>query len=239
MRFVVVASLFALAGCPVNARSALDENNNGSGGSSPVTECSVARDCAPAGAKCCDCPTHAVPTTDSSYRACLDVQCQPKSCGSPTYADCEAGKCVLKCSPIQCDLSCSDGFVTDANGCLTCECAAIAGECSGDNECARVRDDCCGCQLGGEDTAVPVSQVQAHDAKLMCPPDPSCPGGNTCAPDLSPRCVQGSCALVSGTLPPTACGRSDLMACATDTVCILNANDTASMEGVGVCLPPP
>jgi len=238
MRTIVAAFLLLLAGCPTSAKQALDETGDGAG-SSPVLECQRAADCAPAGAKCCDCPTHAVPTTDASYRACLDVMCQPKSCGSPTYADCDAGKCVLKCSPVECNQSCGDGFVTDDNGCLTCECAPTQGECSIDTDCARVANDCCGCDNGGEDTAVPVSQIQAHDGKLMCPANPSCPGGNSCAPDLAARCVQGACALVSGTLPPNACGRADLAVCAVDTVCTLNADDTATMEGVGVCLPVP
>jgi hypothetical protein len=90
--------------------------------------------------------------------------------------------------------------------------------------------------MGGNDTSIPASEVGAHEAELMCPTNPSCPMVNTCAPDLAAHCVAGECTLVSGALPPNACGRPDLPACASK--CTLNANDQATMQGVGVCLLP-
>ena len=108
-------------------------------------------------------------------------------------------------------------------------------ECGLDSDCARVRDDCCGCERGGEDTAVLASQVAAHDAALNCSANPACPEVSTCAPDLAARCVQGTCSLVSGGLPADACGRADLAACPVSQVCTVNADEQATMYGVGVC----
>lgn len=238
-----------LAGCPAGvSREALDAegddaSDGGGGGAGGVSaECAIDSDCIAAGPKCCDCPTYAVPTTDPSQMACLDVDCAPQSCGSPMQAACDLGHCVLECAPVACDATaCPSGFATDGNGCLTCECAADPGtglsECAVDSDCTRVRDDCCGCAMGGEDTAVPTSEAAAHDAALMCPTNPSCPGVDTCAPDLAARCVQGGCALVAGPLPDNACGRADLPACPEGEACYVNANDQASMHGVGTCQP--
>src|SRR5690606_40804527 len=73
------------------------------------------------------------------------------------------------------------------------------------SDLARARDDCCGCARGGMDTAVPASEVAAHEAALMCPQDPSCPDVDTCAPELAARCIAGACTLVAGALPANAC----------------------------------
>jgi hypothetical protein len=157
-------------------------------------------------------------------------------------AACKAGYCTLVCSPVDCDptISCDAGFATDANGCLTCECAGatdVGGECTTDTECARVRADCCGCENGGSDTAVRASDANTFDNSLNCPANPTCPGGNACAADLAARCVQGTCSLVAGPLPAGACGRADLPACASSERCYVNASDQATMHGVGVCQP--
>jgi hypothetical protein len=248
MRFLVLAFTLALAGCPASLENDASQggdgagSGSGSGGAGVPAECHVAADCAPAGPKCCDCPTHAVPKVDPSYKACANVECPMPACGSPMEADCQAGQCVLVCSAVACDMSvsCADGFATDANGCLTCGCAVPdGGECAVDGDCARVRADCCGCMMGGNDTAVPASQVAAWEAQLMCPPNPSCPAVNTCAPELAARCIAGTCTLVAGALPANACGRPDLPACPTGELCTVNANDQATMQGVGVCLPAP
>jgi hypothetical protein len=239
MRLVIVALLVLSAGCPAKlaARSEDDGAGMGSGGAGAPSECDVASDCVAAGPRCCDCPTHAVPATDPAQRACDEVDCEPMSCGSPLEPACEGGRCVLACSPVACDgASCAYGFVTDVNGCLTCECAAPpAMECGLDADCARVREDCCGCAMGGEDTAILASEVALHDASLGCPTTPACPGFDTCAPDLAARCVQGMCALVSGAPPADACGRADLPACPVSQVCTVNADEQATMYGVGVC----
>jgi hypothetical protein len=247
MRFAWLPLFVLLAACPgaLEDRAATgDDDGNGSGSGSGAgnlpSECFRASDCAPAGPTCCDCPTHAVPISAPAHKACANVDCPtPPSCGSPMEATCKMGQCELVCSAVQCDAaSCADGFATDGNGCLTCACAMpTATECSQDSECARVRADCCGCTLGGKDTAVPASQAAGFDAALNCPTNPSCPGINTCAPELAARCVAGECTLVSGSLPPDACGRPDLPACPSGSVCTVNANDPATMQGVGVCLP--
>jgi hypothetical protein len=84
---------------------------------------------------------------------------------------------------------------------------------------------------------VPVGDVASHEAALMCPTNPVCPGGNTCAADLAAHCVQGTCSLVAGAAPVGACGRTDLPACPAGQACTVNANDQATMYGVGVCQP--
>ena len=246
MRPLLFVLLVALAGCfgALDSRAATEDDGDGGGsgsgmGGASFEECRFADDCVPAGPKCCDCPTHAVPVDDPAQKACENVDCPLPTCGSPMEAACEGGKCVLVCSPVACDsASCADGFATDANGCLTCQCAIpTSTECNADNQCARVRADCCGCALGGNDTAVPAGSVTAWEQQLMCPANPSCPEVNTCAPDLAARCVAGECTLVAGLLPPNACGRPDLPACPQGEVCTVNASDPATMQGVGVCLP--
>jgi Antistasin family len=243
-----VLFLIALCGCPSPSaeRGLAAEDNGGGAGSGSAggiqSTCVVAEDCILAAARCCDCPTYAVPANDPAQDACLDVECVPVACGSPLVAACEAGRCVAACAPVACDaaIACPDGFATDENGCLTCTCAGVAdvgGECTFDTDCARVRDDCCGCDNGGADTAVPEGQITAHDAGLMCPSDPVCPGGNSCMADLAARCIQGTCSLVAGPLPAGACGRDDLPPCPVGEACYVNANDGATMQGVGVCQP--
>ncbi|HEY5952674.1 MAG TPA: hypothetical protein VIV40_44550, partial [Kofleriaceae bacterium] len=197
---ILLAFALVLAACNGSLEdNALGGGSDGAGsgsggGAGAYSECHVASDCVAAGPKCCDCPTHAVPVNDPAQQACANVDCPTPSCGSPMQASCDAGKCTLVCSPVQCDasVSCADGFATDANGCLTCACAVpTATECGVDGDCAEVRADCCGCALGGNDTAVPASQVTAWEAQLMCPANPSCPGINTCAPDLAAHCIAG------------------------------------------------
>jgi hypothetical protein len=247
MRVSLLAFALLLAGCPGTLENRASEDDqggsgsgSGAGGGASASECRYADDCAPAGPKCCDCPTHAIPVDDPAYQACANVDCPTPSCGSPMEAACQAGRCVLVCSPVTCDATCTDGFATDANGCLTCACAAPSAiDCSVDADCSRVRDDCCGCARGGNDTAVPTTLVSAHEAGLMCPTNPSCPEVDTCAADLAARCIAGSCTLVAGPLPANACGRPDLPACPSGEVCTLNASDPATMQGVGVCQPAP
>jgi hypothetical protein len=245
MRFVLVALLALLAGCPGDLTRNAGENDGaddqaGTGGGAAPRECFAASDCVPAGPKCCDCPTHAVPATDPAFHACENVDCPTPQCGSPMEAACTKGTCELVCSPVACEATCADGYATDGNGCLTCACATpTAKACSADSDCARVRDDCCGCTLGGSDTAVPVGQVAAHEAMLMCPQEPACPGVDVCASELAARCIAGACALVAGALPDGACGRTDLPACPQGQACVVNANDQATMHGVGVCRPAP
>src|SRR5690242_21504731 len=37
-------------------------------------------------------------------------------------------------------------------------------ECATDTDCVRAPADCCGCELGGNDTAVPASRLAEHQA---------------------------------------------------------------------------
>jgi hypothetical protein len=156
--------------------------------------------------------------------------------------DLEVNKCDLRCKEVSCNASCNGGFAADGNNCLTCQCAtdAALNGCLIGDDCVRVPDDCCGCALGGFDTAVPKSQQAKHDADLMCSTMPSCPGVDTCASFGPPRCVQNKCTLLDpGPLPPNACGRPDLSPCDATSVCVLNANDSATLHGVGICVPKP
>jgi hypothetical protein len=205
--------------------------------------CSIDADCVLAAPTCCACPTFAVPIVDPVARACANVDCPLSECAENVIARCgEDRRCELACAPRACDPSggsCAYGFAADAAGCLTCECAAPQpGGCTASTDCTRTREDCCGCQRGGFDTAVLVTEKTSHDAMLACPTQPACPEINTCTTDV-PTCVQGRCELVSPSLPPGACGRADLPACPDGLQCLVNVNDQANMHGVGVCGEPP
>lgn len=238
MRPLLVLVLAALAGCPAQLDASKAPGSNDLGDGAAPMECTSDLDCQPAGLKCCDCPTYARPVTDPAAQACGGVMCPTSSCPDNVQAACDVGQCVLVCKPLACDLSCASGFAVDANGCEACACAAPtgpAGGCTSDQDCVRTRADCCGCAGGGGDTAVLASEQASYDASLMCPDNPSCTGVDTCAPDLAPACLGGGCQLVSP-LPPNACGRSDLPACPSGTICTLNADDAATQQGVGVCM---
>ena len=239
MRSLLVLLLAALAGCPAQLEAdKAPGNGDDLGQGSAPTECMIDSDCEPAGLLCCDCPTYARPTSDPAAQACAGVMCPTSTCADNVRAACDAGQCVLACKPLACDMSCASGFAVDANGCEACACAAVTGPnggCTSDGDCVRTRADCCGCAGGGQDTAVLASDQASYDAGLMCPADPSCSGMDSCAADLAPACVAGACELVSP-LPPNACGRSDLPACPSGTVCTLNADDAATQQGVGVCM---
>ena len=241
MRVAFLLIVVTLAGCPGGLadlkQSPGDDNGSGEGA---LPECSADSQCVAAAAKCCDCPTFAVPATDPAHDACLGVTCPMPgpTCPANLSPACKQGACVLACKPSTCEMSCADGFATDANGCVVCACAQVDQRaCVADTDCARVRADCCGCQRGGSDTSVPLAEAAAHDADLMCPQTPACPGLDTCPADLVPRCVQGACELISGGLPSNACGRPDLMACVNGDACTINYDDAATAQGVGVCVP--
>lgn len=231
--------VLALAGCPgqLDALSnPKDGIGSGSGSGASLPECAIDTDCVTAGPNCCDCPTVAVNKADPLHQACKDVICTPPMCPDSVSAACDMGQCVLRCAPMACMTTCTDGYAIDDNGCLTCTCAQLASRaCGADTDCAETRADCCGCARGGADVAVPKSEVAAFDASLMCPPDPQCPVVNTCVAGEGPRCIQGACTLATAT-PPGACGRSDLPACPTGQTCTVNANADATKQGVGVCM---
>jgi hypothetical protein len=237
-------ALAAVAAC---TRAAPDDalglhDPNGSG----AAECAGDADCVAAASTCCECPSFALPASSGWKSACDAVMCpaDAPACDE-VKASCDHGTCTLACAAIACDLSCDGGFAIDAAGCQVCACApppvANAMSCLSDGDCAEVRADCCGCKQGGADTAVPVAEVAAHDAALMCPTTPACPGVDVCVPGAAPRCDRGTCVLSDAApgdvLPPGACGRPDLPACPTGLRCLLNASADAAMAGVGVCAP--
>src|SRR5439155_11489111 len=130
-------------------------------------ECMQPGECVATGVKCSDC-TFAVPRSDPGYLSCGSIH---PTCPDNLAPACKLGRCVLACVPSTCDLSCADGYAFDSHGCATFACAMPAQRaCMIDGDCARVRADCCGCPLGGADTAVPQGDVAAHDAALNCPP---------------------------------------------------------------------
>lgn len=226
----------------VSANEASDDDNSPDPGQAPpFSTCFDSSQCVPAAATCCECPTFATNTDDPKVRVCEDVECPATSCAETVEASCNlaTNECELSCRPMQCDLTCADGFAIEANGCLSCACAGppmTADACTVDTDCARTRGDCCGCENGGIDTAVPEALLGSFDGGLMCPADPACPGVNTCSSAEAPRCVQGQCALLPDE-PGNACGRPELPACAPNEVCTVNASDQANLYGVGLCTP--
>ena len=238
-----LALLIALAAC-TSGSSGRDwlgvhgpGNGSGSGsGKGGSLECSVDGDCALAGPTCCACPTFAVRASEPAHTACETVACPQSTCPANVRAACDAGACTLECVALTCAMSCAGGYAIDATGCLECACADVGQPaCSVDADCTRTRADCCGCQMGGADTAVPISQQPTYDASLGCPEAPQCPGGDSCAAGLSPRCIEGSCELTTAT-PTGACGRADLPVCPASQQCTLNTDARATMQGLGVCM---
>ena len=231
--------LLVVGACFGKANELATSGGDDKNGAEPF--CAVDTDCVAIAPTCCDCPTYATSRADPLYQACADVMCPPNmgSCPPVTAACSMEGVCELrKCAPIQCPSDCQGGYAPDANGCLTCDCAApTPGGCMGDGDCVETRADCCGCAQGGMDTSVLRQDQQAYDAMLNCPATPTCPGINVCDATLAPRCVSGACVLTSGALPPNACGRPDLPPCPPGTHCTVNANDPANMQGVGTCEP--
>lgn len=237
------AAIAASAACVGSIEdSVIGGDDNASGGAPPPLACGRDEDCVPAAPTCCECPTFAVPRTSAVARACSNVPCPITECEADVVARCNEGRCELACAPRACEATgatCMYGFATDANGCLTCECATPEpGGCTADAQCEQTRADCCGCQQGGFDTAVLATTRAQFDAMLMCPPVPACPGIRTCTEDV-PTCVQGRCDLVPRELPAGACGRADLPPCPAGTQCLVNVSDPANMHGIGVCGPPP
>jgi hypothetical protein len=235
---LVLAAAAALAGCfGQNEQSVGDD----SGAPPEHGVCTTDADCIGAGPSCCACAEYAVNADSDFAQACEDVDCPvppPGTCNNVVPVCGADGACILGCAVVTCDQTCETGFAVDAAGCLTCECApAPAAECAIDDDCTRVPADCCGCALGGADTAVPDAQVDAHNAGLGCPPDPVCPGVDVCTPGDVARCDMGRCVLgaAGAGLPAGACGTTDLPPCPAGQMCVLNSDDDANMEGVGVC----
>jgi hypothetical protein len=246
---VIAVAAALVAGCELAADedNALGGDDSADPGAPPPAACVTADDCALASTTCCGCGEYGV-SADSRGDACDEVECPPPAPGEcpALIAACVNGACAAACAPVVCELSCANGFAADAYGCLTCACAEAppaSAECSEDVECAQVAADCCGCARGGADTAVPASEADAFSESLMCPDRPACPEVDVCDPSVAPRCRGGRCVLEgdpddgAGEAAPT-CGRPDLPTCPEGTVCVLNADSAASMDGVGSCQVP-
>ena len=243
MRFLVLFCGLALAGCPSQSKDAILTNNSDAGNMfgnpTPAVPCFDDTDCALGAATCCACPSFPVAAKDPGQKACGSINCPPMACPTNIRAACTNGSCQVACAATTCANSCSSGFASDGNGCLTCDCfQPTSDSCARDTDCAEVAAECCGCARGGADFAILASQAAAYEASLNCPQSPACPNQNTCVPGAAPHCIQGSCLLESPEpLPQNACGRPDLAACPAGQVCVLNADSTADRLGVGVCTP--
>lgn len=233
------AALGGLAGCLTAADAGAEAPDDVAGA------CAEDVDCVLAAPSCCACPSYALPVGSGFVDACDGVGCPtpPTGC-APLEARCDEGACVAACKAVTCDLVCANGFVADAGGCLACACAPVpVAECMVDTECVRVPADCCGCEQGGQDTAVPASREGAHRDDLMCGGGESCPGVSTCDTSLIARCALGRCVLATPATEPGAptgaCGRPELPPCPAGETCVINDSDEAGTLGVGVCRPAP
>ena len=225
-----------------------DDSGGGGAGSPEALECGIAADCVPAGSTCCECPAFAVPVGSGYDEACSDVACDPAPSGCAlTETACVEGRCQLVCSAVVTEMVCDTGFARDDFGCLVdaCDVAGETPDCDGDQDCVQVPADCCGCAMGGSDTAVPAGSEDEHADGLACPPDPSCPGVDVCDPGSEPRCIAGTCQLVAtsgsdGGVPSVLCGTADSPPCPEGQVCVLNHPDApdASQVGAGSCQNP-
>ena len=240
MRSLLPLLLVVFAGgCP---QAHTDAANVGDDGTPPDPNtkafCIDDEDCELAGRTCCECPTFALSAGDPKLDACSDVMCPPpQSTCSRIHPVCSASnQCVVACEAIEVTKTCASGFATDPAGCLVDACASLpAPTCMLDDDCVETRADCCGCERGGNNTAVPANMRESYDAQLGCTGGEQCPEADTCVVGETPQCAQGSCKLIAGPIPADACGRPDLPACDAGKLCTVNASDPANKHGVGVC----
>lgn len=252
VRYLVVISalvaLGGLTGCPIGRSDEVGfgaepggDDDNGMG--APQSSCTSDVECELSASSCCECPSFAINRDDPTRGACTGIVCpNPPTCPANVRAACdlEKSRCTVACVEMACPTdsmsACENGYAIDpATGCLSCECAPAASVmgCVMDSDCVETREDCCGCERGGKDTAVLASDRTAYDAMLLCPSTPQCPGIDTCDAASEPRCVQGTCVLTDAVLPPDAC--SGPQSC--EGTCIINRDPAASTLGVGVCVP--
>lgn len=251
-------ALSMLAGCITSSADTAGVPEPDPGDGAAAQECVVAADCTAAGPSCCACPTFAVVRDSGWEDSCEDVTCEIPPTDCPAAAACEQGACVLACAEIACDgaLQCESGPAVDELGCLSCACAnpdpsAPASECQVDADCVQVPADCCGCDQGGADTAVPAAEAVGFSDSLGCSGEGTCPGVNVCDASQMPRCSAGECVLAAapsdedrpdagpGVSEPQLCGSTALPPCPAGWSCVLNAADAedATRMGLGVCRP--
>ena len=211
-------------------------------------QCEVPSDCVLAASTCCECPSFAAPIGEGYDAGCDAVDCEESNGVCPAVeATCDSGECVMICSPIQTDRTCSFGFVRDDAGCLTNACAAPESEiteCESDTDCVQIPADCCGCENGGQDKAAAAADADGMVDDLNCPPNPACPGVDVCDATQVPRCITGACVLSDESVNPKPnpastqlCGTPQLEACSDGSVCTLNevSSKEANDLGVGSC----
>jgi hypothetical protein len=242
--FVLLLLVVGAAGCPqstADLASGGDDDARDPPPSGTNAFCVDDSDCELASATCCGCKAFATSANDPKLDACDSVECPPpQSTCSRVRAVCdqEQHRCAVACEPQVVTSSCASGFASDAVGCLVDACAQPENECALDTDCVQTRADCCGCARGGNDTAVSKATRASYEQELGCSGNESCPEVTTCDASETPQCAQGACKLIAGGLPADACGRPDLPACPTGTVCTVNASDPANLHGVGVCRTP-
>jgi hypothetical protein len=238
-----LALIALLAGCRLASDGVLASEDD----SDASRECESAEDCVLAASSCCACPDFASPDRELGA-SCDEVECPEPGAACPALEPvCDQGFCTAVCAAVVCELDCAGGFVADDAGCLVCACAEAPPpqdvECGLDQDCVQLPADCCGCARGGQDTAVPADQAEEYSESLMCSDDPddgTCPEVDVCDPELAARCVAGRCALTADADDGegddvTQCGTADLPPCPDGTVCVLNADDESTAEGVGTC----
>lgn len=247
--------LVAVAACGTSANESVDGADappmDGNFPSEPAT-CSVDSDCLPAASTCCECPSFSVTASDPFGDGCGEVNCEglrEENCSLLVDPVCVQGQCELACRPLilEADEICELGFERDEFGCATKTCATSGTdpgntECTVDTDCVQVAADCCGCEMGGADTAVPAGEATSFQAGLGCTGGEVCPGVFVCDADVIPQCLGGACVLAAlapdmGPGAPTPCGLSELSPCPAGQVCVLNdpeSNDDGGF-GVGVC----
>ncbi len=263
LSFALALAIPLLGGCL--AGTSVDEANRnpddgfggGAGGGDmnpdpgePSGQCQVAEDCVLAASTCCECPSFAAPVGEGYDAGCDAVDCKEPSGLCPAVeATCDSGECVMICSPVEVNRTCAFGFERDAGGCLQNSCAATppsGGECQVDNDCVQIPADCCGCDGGGADQAVPNDEAESILDGLACPDNPSCPDIDVCDVSQVPRCIAGLCALADEPMNPNLeepsiqmCGTPELGMCPEGFRCLLNGDSAkkASDLGVGSCSP--
>ena len=240
------------AGCVSSAAErSLETDEPSPGAGLNGLECHEASDCVAASSSCCECPTFAVPKTAGYEDVCDGAGCSPPDVCSATRVGCHGGSCVLECATIpaaECATPCPSGYMRDEFGCLTCTCVpegvGDSGECMVNSDCVRVSADCCGCERGGQDRAIPKSEADSFEDGMGCQTDSPCPEVSVCD-DRVPQCVEQTCVLAGNSdpesAPPTAhfCGYDGALPCPEGTQCVLNEPgfDDANELGVGTCQP--
>ncbi len=234
-----IVSIAITAGCQTIGVQSSDEFGDDDPRSEAPEICVSNSDCVLVASNCCDCPTFAAP--ESFGASCDEVECPGDNVCAPADAICDSGQCELRCSVVATTQLCDRGFVVDEAGCTRDECVGTdeATECTVAEDCVVVPADCCGCEQGGNDTAVPLGAEEEHIGGLMCD-DPVCPGFSTCEGG-SAGCLGGTCRYFpdAGIAPTAAfCGTLETGSCPADQRCVLNGTDFGTgIPGIGVCQP--